>query len=226
MEDQANVESDDSVSEGGYETALEDFADEITEQPSRMAPVVADEDVLVKVSTEGMEALTRLLSRLAYNFPHRPAATNFVESYYPALQSARHTIASFYIKPSTMQGGKALPTIIMNGNTVESGAAVQEIFEKQMPAARYEVQSFDCHILNPCYLPPEATQSDNKSGKQCTLLALVSGVVTFGTPREDPQRGFSETFVLVPNNDQSGPRGRGAKRKDFLIQSQNFRHVS
>ena len=155
------------------------------------------------------------------------AATNFVESFYPALQSNRSTISSYYIPPSAMQGGVTLPTILMNGNPVESGAAVQEIFEKQMPPARYEIQSFDCQVLNRCYLPPESGHSDNKSGRQSTLLVLVSGVVRFGEPREDPpQRVFSETFVLVPNPDQSGPRGRGSRRKDFLIQSQNFRHVT
>jgi len=126
-----------------------------------------------------------------------------------------------------MPGGTTLPTILMNGNTVASGAAVQEIFEKQMPPARYEVQSLDCQIINRCYLPPEAKQSDNKSGKNSTILVLVSGVATFGDPvDEPPKRSFSETFVLVPNYEQADPRNRRTRRKDYLIQSQNFRQVT
>ena len=123
-----------------------------------------------------------------------------------------------------MAGGRILPTIIMNGNTVENGSAVQEIFEKQMPPAHYEVQSFDCQTINRCYLPPEAEQSDNKTGRNQTVLVIVSGVVTFGEVKDDPpQRTFSETFVLVPNTEQSV---RGSRRRDFLIQSQNFRQVT
>ena len=53
MEADSNMQSDDNVSEGGYQTALEDFRVDSPKQPLAMFPAVADEDVLVKVSTEG-----------------------------------------------------------------------------------------------------------------------------------------------------------------------------
>jgi NTF2-related export protein 1/2 len=55
-----------------------------------------------------------------------------------------------------------------------------------------------------------------------TILVIVSGIVRFGEDRNDPERQFSETYVLVPNHDRGG---RGYRPKEFLIQSQNFRIV-
>ncbi|KAL4998753.1 hypothetical protein BDV10DRAFT_166177 [Aspergillus recurvatus] len=156
-----------------------------------MAPT---EDAYVKVSTE--------------------AATEFVQSFYPALQSNRATIASFYSTPTS--------TIVFNGNPVADGNAVQEIFVSQMPPTHYEVQSFDCQIINKQY--PTATigrQIDSR--KDISILVIVSGYVRFGESRDLPQRGFSETFVLVPNPSSEG--GKGKRRRDWLIQTQNFRLV-
>jgi NTF2-related export protein 1/2 len=75
------------------------------------------------------------------------AAEKFVESYYAALQSSRATM-SFYSPPSAMPDGKPLPAIVFNGNIISDAAAFQAMFEKQMPPAHYEVQSYDCHVLN------------------------------------------------------------------------------
>jgi NTF2-related export protein 1/2 len=121
-------------------------------------------------------------------------------------------------------------TILFNGNVVADGAAVQEIFVKQMPPARFEVQSFDCQVINRDY--PTATAAGlkpptQKTVKDMSLLVTVSGYVQFGASRDTPQRGFSETFVLVPNS-AAGPAGAGAKgkgKKEWLIQTQNFRLV-
>lgn len=93
-----------------------------------------------------------------------------------------------------------------------------------MPAAHYEVQSFDCQIINRAY--PSVTASGVKSSDQMTVkdmsvLVIVSGHVRYGESRDQPQRGFSETFVLVPNPSSD----REKRRKDWLIQSQNFRLV-
>ena len=105
-----------------------------------------------------------------------------------------------------------------------------------MPNARYDVQSYDCQIINSNYIPPGATptapntarQAAVAAAKKMTLLVLVSGSVRFGdaTESRDPtaERGFSETFVLVPNQ-QYEPGSRGKTKKQFLIQSQNFRLV-
>lgn len=115
-------------------------------------------------------------------------------------------------------------TILFNGNTVADGAAVQDIFVNQMPAAHYEVQSFDCQIINRAYptaTPAGAKPSTQMGVKDMSILVIVSGHVRYGEGRDQPQRGFSETFVLVPNPSSD----RGKRRKDWLIQSQNFRLV-
>ena len=120
-----------------------------------------------------------------------------------------------------MQGGKPIPTIIFNGNALQNGGSVQEMFENQMPPARYDAQSIDCHTLNPQYAPDGAPAS-RSAASTMTILVAVSGAVRFGEDRNGPERQFSETFVLVPNHDR-GPRGQ--RPKQFLIQSQNFRLV-
>lgn len=94
----------------------------------------------------------------------------------------------------------------------------------QMPAAHYEVQSFDCQIINRAY--PTVTAAGVKAPNQMTVkdmsvLLMVSGHVRYGESRDQPQRGFSETFVLVPNPSTD----RLKRRRDWLIQSQNFRLV-
>ncbi|KKK13931.1 nuclear transport factor 2 domain protein [Aspergillus ochraceoroseus] len=140
-------------------------------------------------------------------------------SFYPALQSNRAVIASFYSTPTS--------TILFNGNAVADGNAVQDIFVNQMPPTHYEVQSFDCQIINKSY--PTPTPSGVKLPNQITtkdisILVIVSGFVRFGESRDLPQRGFSETFVLVPYSSADGPKGK-RKQRDWLIQTQNFRLV-
>ncbi|KAJ5175285.1 uncharacterized protein N7482_001162 [Penicillium canariense] len=156
----------------------------------------ASDDTLTKVSTE--------------------AATELINTFYPALRNDRSSIGSFYLPTPS--------TILFNGNSVADGAAVQDIFLNQMPDAHYEVQSFDCQILNRAY--PTATATGVKPPSEMTvkdmsILVMASGHVRYGENRDQPQRGFSETFVLVPNPSSE----RGKRRRDWLIQSQNFRLV-
>ncbi|CAI7569950.1 hypothetical protein N7533_001981 [Penicillium manginii] len=156
----------------------------------------ATDDVLTKVSTEG--------------------ATEFVQSFYIALQSNRPSIELYYAAQPT--------TILFNGNQVADGAAVQEIFTNQMPTAKYEAQSFDCQIINRAY--PSTTPNGPKPPSEMTvkdmsILVMVSGHVRYGDGSDLPQRGFSETFVLIPNPTSD----KGKRRKEWLIQSQNFRLV-
>lgn len=120
-----------------------------------------------------------------------------------------------------MQGGKPIPTLIFNGGVLQNGAAVQEMFENEMPPTTYDTQSIDCHILNPQYAPQVAPVS-RSAASTMTIVVVVSGSVRFSEERNDSDRQFSETFVLVPNQDRGV---RGQKPKDFLIQSQNFRIV-
>ncbi|KAL9112395.1 MAG: hypothetical protein Q9227_003237 [Pyrenula ochraceoflavens] len=170
-----------------------------------MAPSRATStDVLVKQSTE--------------------AATVFCESYYRTLESRRSNIASYYVQPTVMQGGKTIPTIVFNGSAVADGPSVQEIFEKQMPKAKYNVECIDCHILNQSYAPPGATTPPSNAQKNFSLVILASGTCTFGEA-QDAEKAFSESFVIVPNPEAAGNRRqRGAH--EFLIQSQTFREVS
>ena len=124
-----------------------------------------------------------------------------------------------------MPDGKPLPAIVYNGNIFPSAIALQTMLETTGPA-RYEVQSYDCQVLNPNSVVAD-TQDNHKagaSGKNMTLLVVISGYVKYGEPREADMRGFSETFVLVPNPAAtSGARGKNIK--DWLIQSQSFRLV-
>ncbi|KAI5306663.1 methionyl-tRNA synthetase [Ascosphaera pollenicola] len=148
------------------------------------------------------------------------AADNFVKSFYPALQSNRKMLSSYYADPTS--------DILFNGNFVASGAAVQQIFEKDMPPTHYEIQSYDCQLLNPNYTTsatPTAPAADTKGGAlNISMILTVSGSVRFGESRTLPSRVFSETFVLVPNpNLQQGRKDPRQKR--YLIQSQNFRLV-
>lgn len=108
-----------------------------------------------------------------------------------------------------------------------------------MPHATYEVQSYDCQIINANHVtpgaePPAPSAPSRQHGggaaaaaaRKMSLLVLVSGYVRFGEEREAgdtaANRGFSETFVLIPNP-ESGPKGRS--KRQWLIQSQNFRLV-
>ena len=123
-----------------------------------------------------------------------------------------------------MPDGKPLPAIVFNGNIIPDAAAFQNMFQQDMPPAHYEVQSYDCHVLNPNYTVDGTQGSGAASGKNMTILVTVSGYVKFGEPREAATRGFSENFVLVPNAEATA-KGRGKQAKDWLIQSQNFRLV-
>jgi len=179
------------------------------------------EDALIRLSTDSTYTLTGYSSLVLTAFL---GAVNFVEAYYRALQHSKRTIASFYVPP--VPGEKPLPRIVINGNELQSGAALQEIFEKQLPQARYRVLDCDCSIINPEYPQPGFA---GKTTPSISMVVIVSGSVKFG---DEPERTFSETFVLVPNHDSAQPprSGRDARnrprRDGFLIQSQNFRTVA
>ncbi|KAE9366172.1 hypothetical protein N431DRAFT_495927 [Stipitochalara longipes BDJ] len=159
------------------------------------------------------------------------AAQYFVESFYPALGNpkTKATITSFYIRPTLASPQR--PDITLNGNVMTDPSEVQKIFETQIPKAHYEVQSFDCHLVNPNYNVglDDAALGPNKDGKKMSIVVLVSGSVKYYKSSEDEEarvepRGFTETFVLVPNQEAQGPKAaKGLKR--WLIQSQNFRLV-
>ncbi|MCJ1366328.1 hypothetical protein MMC16_005456 [Acarospora aff. strigata] len=187
-------------------------------------------DIATKVSTKGGILIVRMPSGTNSHLLTRLlvlslAAEIFVESYYTALRSSRATLSTFYSPPSAMPDGKPLPAIIFNGNVISDAAAFQEMFEKQMPPSHYEVQSYDCHTLNPNYTAKDIKSSSGGSGKNMTILLTVSGYVKFGELREAEMKGFSETFVLVPSSDPTGSKGQPRRNQEWLIQSQNFRLI-
>lgn len=122
-----------------------------------------------------------------------------------------------------MPDGKPLPAIVYNGNVIADAAKFQALFQRDMPRAHYEIQAYDCHVLNPNYIVDGVQGSGAANGKNITILVAVSGFVKFGG-RDATARGFSENFVLVPNQD-AATKGRGRNVKEWLIQSQNFRLV-
>lgn len=127
--------------------------------------------------------------------------------------------------PTAMPDGKPLPAITYNGNVISTAADMQKMFQDQIPATRYEVQSFDCQVINPNYIAANSEGAVSTSGKNMTILVTVSGFVKYGGNRDAPTRGFSESFVLIPNHDAAKPKSQGKNFKAWLIQSQTFRLV-
>lgn len=101
-------------------------------------------------------------------------AKRFVETYYPALESERSSIASYYHVPAS---------IVWNGNPIAGGEEFAAFFAS-MPASHFDVQSYDAQPM----------QADGVAG--CDFALIVSGSVKYGEAKE--LRGFSETFVLKP----------------------------
>ena len=183
-----------------------------------MAPNPPSSETMTRVSTEGVLPLSIFL-RVHTDRPS--ASLAFVSDYYHALQTRRHAISTFYIPVPSGPGTKPTPTIVINGKAFQDGSAVQELFEKQLPPTRYESQCVDCHVLNSNYIQ-EGQQNTRSPASTITLLVIVSGIVRFGEDRNNPERQFSETLVLIPNIHLNP---RHARAKEFLIQSQNFRIV-
>ncbi|KAL8695020.1 MAG: hypothetical protein Q9224_003460 [Gallowayella concinna] len=153
------------------------------------------------------------------------ASQYFVDSYYVALNQRPNTIASFYVDQASMPDGKSLPSISLNGTQIRTAAAMQTMFEQQIPQSHYEVQCYDCHVVNPNYIM-EGTQGwPAKTGKNMTILVAVSGYVKYGNPKEAKPRAFSESFILVPNPTAAVSKQRVKNIKEWLIQTQTFRIV-
>ena len=122
-----------------------------------------------------------------------------------------------------MPDGKSLPIIVWNGNIVPNATSLQKMFEDSMPRTRYEVQNYDCHVINPNYIAEGIQLGDAATRKNMTLLVTVSGFVKYGTERSAPAQGFSENLVLVPNSDAANTTKNA---RVWVIQSQTFRLVT
>ncbi|PNS17768.1 hypothetical protein CAC42_3163 [Sphaceloma murrayae] len=158
------------------------------------------------------------------------ASEEFTDLYYNALNSARNTIASFYVPTSTISPGRDLPLITYNGTQLSSADAFQATFE-QMPFTFFEIQSLNVHVTNP-HITNVETQNNGKPRtkdleQNISLLIQASGYVRLQERKEGPMRGFSDTMVLVPNKEDVGGKGKAksGEGRSWLIQTQNFRFV-
>ena len=189
------------------------------------------EDKYAKISTEGLFTYIRLClpeccATTINTYISLLAAGDFVEKYYPALHNARETIASFYMQPTTLADGKSLPVIIFNGDEIEGPVALQTMFKEEMPESRYEIDTYDCHILNPHYVPENTPHTLAETGKNMIIMIAVTGEVKYGDKKNAPdqEKIFSDNIVLVPNP-VLVEKEREKPAKEWLIQSQNFRFV-
>ncbi|OQO07463.1 hypothetical protein B0A48_07160 [Cryoendolithus antarcticus] len=145
------------------------------------------------------------------------AAETFTEAYYTALNASRPTLSTFYLPLSTTSS-RPLPHISYNGTLVPSPTDLQTTFVKDMPYTHYEPQSVDAHVLNPvlAVLGEGATKRERE--RNMSLVVQVSGYVRLFERKEGVMRGFSDSFVLVPN-EGVGKDGQG---RQWVIQTQNF----
>ncbi|KAK4541606.1 hypothetical protein LTR36_007903 [Oleoguttula mirabilis] len=166
------------------------------------------------------------LTEVDYTRVSTDAAERFVDLYYTALNGARNTISSFYLPTVTQENGRTLPHISYNGEHVSDAKSFQERWEKQMPYTHFEAQSVNVHVMNPCILPMEG-KSKRDAERNMSLIVQVSGSVRLEERKAGPLRGFSDSFILVPNKEEVGGRGTGKQDtgKKWLIQSQTFRFV-
>lgn len=152
------------------------------------------------------------------------AAQLHVDAFYPALDSARNTIASFYYPSTELPDGKHVPSIIYNGNAFFDGHGMENVFQQMLPT-HHEIQSFDCQVVNDRYFVEEQAGAALPRSKNISVLVVVSGSMKIGEPKNSELKGFSESFVLVPNLEAVRTKGPG-KEKEFLITSQSFRYVA
>lgn len=166
------------------------------------------------------------LTETDYTRVSTDAGEHFVDGFYTALNASRNQIKSFYVPTTTAAGGRGLPHISFNGELLQGASAFQERFEKQMPWTHFEPQSVNVHVMN-----PNMDSSDRKMKKDAeanmSLTVQVSGYVRLIERKEGPMRGFSDSFVLVPNKEEAGGRGTGKQDhgRKWLIQSHNCRFV-
>ena len=99
------------------------------------------------------------------------------------------------------------------------------MFQEEMPPTHFEVQSYDCQVVNPNYLPGEAPEQIIKKGKNMAMLVITSGILRVGHGEAAEKRAFSETVLLVPNFEAVKHGRRGIPPREWLIQNLTFRLV-
>ncbi|KAK0767955.1 hypothetical protein LTR57_022766 [Friedmanniomyces endolithicus] len=147
-------------------------------------------------------------------------AERFTDTYYSALSGARDSIKTFYVAAIAQDNGRGLPNITYNGELFLDSATFQDRWVKDMPRTHLEAQSLNVHVLNPS-IKPTAGMKKKDAARNMSLIVQVSGSMRIGQPKEGPLRGFSDSFVLVPNEEL----GKQDVGRQWLIQSQTFRFV-
>ena len=138
------------------------------------------------------------------------------------------TSLSLYIKQNSLLMYHFWPVLTQttSGIVVPDPEALKAIFLNDIEKTNYEVQSFDCHVINSSYTvgAPEGLGPD-KDGKNMSIVVMVNGSVKYFAEGEDGDiRGFTDSLVLVPNWEARGPRAPKGLSK-WLIQNQTFRLV-
>lgn len=114
-----------------------------------------------------------------------------------------------------------MPRITYNGETMPDPATFAARYA-EMPKTRLDDQSINVHVMNASLTPLDAQARQKEKENNMSLLVQVSGVLKLHDRSEAP-RGFSDSFVLVPNKEVGKDKGRG---QSWAVQSQNFRLVT
>ncbi|KAB5575458.1 nuclear transport factor 2 domain-containing protein [Coniochaeta sp. 2T2.1] len=177
-------------------------------------------------------------------------ASQFVDQFYVCVNGSPTPLRTFYVSSSTKYTTSAIPAnvdISVNGKVLAGGPDEYESMlkaQRMTPSGieakvRYEVDGWDCQIINPEFsigcpdnLLAKYEEEKKNTAKtpsreffnRCSLLVQVTGTVTFAGGEKDERKVFNDVFVLVPNWDTHVKNpSRNAKR--WLVLSQNFRSL-
>ncbi|KAI1259364.1 nuclear transport factor 2 domain-containing protein [Xylariaceae sp. FL1019] len=104
------------------------------------------------------------------------AATSFVDAYYEALNK-KHSLAQFYASTSNNLTTAAVkPDISVNGQVVESMAALEALVQSQGSHVHYEVTMFDAHPVNPNYVIGCPETLDGSTGTATTKGKIAKSI--------------------------------------------------
>jgi NTF2-related export protein 1/2 len=113
--------------------------------------------------------------------------------------------------------------ISVNGLVCQFPAEYEALLEQQGNGVHYDVESTDCHVINPDFtLDAPDDYMTVPANSRVQVLCNVTGRVQYGRGKDAQQQTFNETFVLIPNWDAVG-RNAPRNAKQWLIMSQNFR---
>lgn len=157
--------------------------------------------------------------------------------YYQALNEGRPVTSGYVNGNKTYQAANHPPAdICINGLVVATPEEWDKLLEQQRftestqgkgkPVVRYNVDTYDVHILNSDYqfaAPQDLIKKYGKNaGVRMMLLVTVSGTVVFGTEVNSPKQHFHDVFTLVPNWDVIARAGSRATRR-YIVSSHNYR---